>query len=114
MKRKRIIEIDIDYLRNPIISSDTETGELYTGIGVIDTNEKIKELNLKIGDMYDSNYEFNSHDVGCWFNEEKFNMERPVLLSMLKELINELNSVNDGSYKVVDKATKYIETLYKD
>lgn len=109
MKKK--IEIDIDFLRRPIFASNTITGELFTGIKVIDTNEKIKEINIRIGDMWDNYYEFDSHNQGCWFNEEQFKKDRSQILSLLKELIDELNRMNDGSYEIEDRATEYITTF---
>lgn len=106
--KKRLIDLQIDFLRCPILLSDIQDREIFTGIAVIDTNEKIKELNFKIGDMYAGYYECDSHDMACWFNEEQFKKDAPLLLSMLKELVDELNRVNDGSYEVEDRATKYI------
>lgn len=31
----------------------------------------VASLNGKIGKLYDSYYEFNSHGMACWFNEEQ-------------------------------------------
>lgn len=110
---KETITIDLDFARYPILESDYETKELFTDIAVIDCNQKIKDLNFKIGEMYESYYEIESHDMPCWFNEEQFKKDRPLLLSMLKELIDELNRANDGSYVIEDRATEYITNLYK-
>lgn len=110
---KEVIEVNIDFLMRPVFWSDGDTGELHTGIDVIDNNEKIKKLNIQIGDMYDGYYEFDSHDQACWFDEERFKKERPLLLSLVKELVEELNKINDGSYEVVDKATKYLKKICK-
>lgn len=109
--KKRIIELMIDYLCCPISSSDLQNGEIFTGIDVIDKNKKIIDLNYKIGTMYTDYYEFDSHDQACWFNDEQFHKDKPLLLSMIKELVNELERVNDGSYEVVDRATAYIASL---
>lgn len=31
----------------------------------------VASLNGKIGKLYDSYYEFNSHGMACWFNEDQ-------------------------------------------
>lgn len=109
--KKRNIEVSIDFLRRPILLSDLNTGKLFTGISAVDNNKLIEKLNKQIGDTYDDYYEFDSHDQGCWFNEEQFKKDRAKLLAWIKELVDELNRVCDGSYVVVDKATEYISTL---
>jgi len=47
MKEKEIITLDLDFLEGPILLSDIETGDLFTGIAVIDNDAEIKRLNKK-------------------------------------------------------------------
>lgn len=110
MNKKQII-LDIDYLRCPISSSDIEDGTLFTGINAIDNNDKIQNLNFKIGDIFSGYYKFDSDNQACWFDEEDFENGKESLLLMLSELIDELNKANDGSYEIIDKATEHIKGL---
>ena len=42
-----------------------------TGIDILDSDEKIRELNKEISKMYEEYYEFDSYDMPCYFNKEK-------------------------------------------
>ena len=105
------VKIMLDYLQGPIWTSDVETGTPQTGIAVIDENEEIRQLNFKIQDLFDGYYEFNSHDLPCWFNKEQEKADKEKMLAMITELINLLNKVNDGSFVIDDQETKRIKAL---
>lgn len=103
MKDIKTIVIQLDFMQGPIWISDAETGEPLTGIKIIDTDIKIRELNYKIQNMYNAYYEFNSHGEPCKFNFEKEKSERNELLILIKKLILRLNELCDGSYVVEDR-----------
>lgn len=107
----KTIRIMLDYLQGPIWTSDPETGKPETGIGVIDNDEKLRKLNYKIQDLYDSYYEFDSHDEACWFNEEQEKQDKQKMLDLLGKLRTRLDELNDGSYEINDLATPYYEGL---
>lgn len=105
------VKIMLDYLQGPIWTSDVETGNPQTGISVIDESEEIRQLNLKIQEIFDGYYEFNSHDQPCWFNKEQEKADKDKMLAMITELIGLLNKVNDGSFVIDDQETERIKAL---
>lgn len=110
---KKIIKLSLDILRCPIFLSDIETGEIYTGIKVIDNDPIVKELNHKLGLTYTSYYEFESHNEPCWFNDEQAIKDKNMLLDLTKKLVDRLNLINDGSYEVIDDTTEYLMEILK-
>ncbi len=111
--KKRKIELNLDFLRCPILESNIDTGMICTDIKIIDDDSMVKELNYKIGNIYSDYYEFDSHDLPCWFNMEKAKSDKRMLLDLTKKLVNRLNEINDGSYEVVDKITEYLNRILK-
>ena len=108
---KEIIRIQLDFLQGPIWISDVETGKPMTGIDVIDNDEKLRKINYEISTLYSSYYEFDSHDQACWFNEEQEKKDKEKMISLLKQLIDRLNELNDGSFLVEDYETERLEKL---
>ena len=103
---KEIIRIQLDFLQGPIWISDVETGQPMTGIDIIDNDEKLRKINYEISTLYSSYYEFDSHDQTCWFNEEQEKKDKEKMISLLKQLIDRLNEINDGSFVVEDYETE--------
>ena len=99
---KEIVRIQLDFLQGPIWISDAETGQPMTGIDIIDNDEKLRKINYEISTLYRSYYEFASHDQACWFNEEQEKKDKEKMISLLKQLIDRLNEINDGSFVVED------------
>ena len=108
---KEIIRIQLDFLQGPIWISDVETGQPMTGIDIIDNDEKLRKINYEISTLYSSYYEFDSHDQACWFNEEQEKKDKEKMISLLKQLIDRLNEINDGSFVVEDYETERLEKL---
>lgn len=69
---------------------------------LFDNDPVLSELNNKAMDMYDSYFEFDSHDVACWFNEEKEKLEKPQMLDIFSKIRTRLNEINDGSFVIAD------------
>ena len=108
---KEIIRIQLDFLQGPIWISDVETGQPMTGIDVIDNDEQLRKINYEISTLYNSYYELDSHEQGCWFNEEQEKKDKSKMLSFLKQLNDRLNELNDGSFIVEDYETDRLEKL---
>ena len=108
---KEIVKIQLDFLQGPIWISDVETGQPMTGIDIIDNDEKLRKINYEISTLYSSYYEFDSHDQACWFNEEQEKKDKEKMISLLKQLIDRLNELNDGSFIVEDYETERLEKL---
>ena len=108
---KEIVRIKLDFLQGPIWISDVETGQPMTGIDIIDNDEKLRKINYEISTLYSSYYELDSHEQACWFNEEQEKKDKSKMLSLLKQLIDRLNELNDGSFIVEDYETERLEKL---
>ena len=108
---KEIVRIKLDFLQGPIWISDVETGQPMTGIDIIDNDEKLRKINYEISTLYNSYYELDSHEQACWFNEEQEKKDKSKMLSLLKQLIDRLNELNDGSFIVEDYETERLEKL---
>lgn len=112
MKNKlQTIKIMLEYLQGPIWLSDIETGEPITGIAIIDADPIIKELNFKCSELYNSYYEFDSHNEACWFNYEKEKADKDIMLDLITKLISRLNEINDGTFIIEDLETERIKAL---
>lgn len=108
---KEIVRIQLDFNQGPIWISDVETGQPITGIDIIDNDEELRKINLEISTLYSSYYEFDSHEQACWFNEEQEKKDKFKMLSLLKQLLDRLDELNDGSFIVEDLETKRLEKL---
>ena len=105
------IRIQLDFLQGPIWTSDPMTGKPETGIALVDNDEQLRVINYDIQDLFDSYYEFDSHDQPCWFNEEQEKADKEKMLAMLAQLVARLEEINDGSYVVEDLETPRVEAL---
>lgn len=105
------IKIQLDFLQGPIWTSDPETGRPQTGVAVVDNDETLRAINYDIQDLYDSYYEFDSHDQACWFNEEQERADKEKMLALLARLLARLDELNDGSFVVEDLETPRVREL---
>lgn len=108
---KQVIRIQFDYLQGPIWMSDIETGEPLTGIELIDNDPELREPNRRAGQMFSSYYEFNSHNMPCWFNHEKEKAEKGIMLDLITQIVTRLNEINDGSFVIEDLESERIKAL---
>ncbi len=109
--KKETVRILLDFRQGPIWISDFNTGEPITGVDVVDNDKIIREINYKISHLYDSYYEFDSHDMPCWFNKEQEKADKSKMLELLKQLNDRLNEINDGSFVVEDLETERVKNL---
>ncbi len=105
------VKLMLDFLQGPIWISDVNTGKPMTGIELVDEDEQVRLLNYKIQDLYDSYYEFDSHDQACWFDEERERADKPRMLELLGKLNARLAEINDGSFVVDDQETPRVKAL---
>ena len=71
----------------------------------------VQEINEAINEMYSGYFEFDSHDVACWFDEEQQKADKHKMLELLGKLNARLAEINDGSFEVIDTETPYYESL---
>ncbi len=107
----KTLKISLDFLAGPLWKDEFIDGEPKTGILVIDNDDALQALNNQICELYSSYYEFDSHDLPCWFNEEKEKVDKPRMLELLGKLNARIAELNDGSFVVDDQETPRVEAL---
>lgn len=105
------IKIMNEFLHGPAWTCEEETGILTDALPLVHEDPIVASLNQKISELYDSYYEFNSHDLPCWFNEEKEKADKPHILELLGKLNARIAELNDGSFVVNDQETPRVEAL---
>ena len=104
------IRLTLDYKVGPIWTySDDERQKLTSGSDIVDNDEIAQRLNDEIQNMESSYYEFNSHDMPLWINEEKALNEKEQMYDKVQQLVKRLEEINDGSYTIVDLLSFEIE-----
>ena len=98
------IRIMNEFLHGPLWTLDSD-GISTQGLPIIENDPVLQALNEKIGERFDSYYEFDSHDQPCWFNETQRNADRALMLDWLQQLKNRLDEINDGSFVIEDLET---------
>lgn len=63
------IKIMNEFLHGPVWTCEEETGIPTDALPLVREDPVMASLNRKIGELFDSYYEFDSHDQPCWFNE---------------------------------------------
>lgn len=107
------VKIQLDYLSGPICKNffDPKTKTNCTDVKVIDEDRILAGIDREIRDMYASYYEFNTHGVACWFNQEKEKQGKEKMLALLAKLNARLGEINDGSFTVEDLETPRLKAL---
>ena len=72
------IKIMNEFPHGPVWTREEGTAILTDTLPLVHEDPLAASLNREIGELFDSYYEFDSHDQACWFNEEK---ERPISLA---------------------------------
>lgn len=100
--KKETIKLMFDYLSGPIRCNyiDEDTFKKMTGIKVVDEDLILKDLNNKASELYSSYYEFNSHNLPCYFNYKQQFKDRFIMRDLLQKIFERLNEINDGSYVI--------------
>lgn len=83
---------------------DTERNELCTGIKVVDSDQKLARMNEEIQAEFSALYVFDQEKAVT------FDLKQARIVKV-QELLQYFNSINDGSFIVVDRATEYLKQL---
>lgn len=78
---------------------------------LIEQDSELTLLNEKAKQLFDSYYEFNSHDKPCWFNHDKEKAEKDIMLDLISRIKARLNEISDGSFNVEDLETERLKSL---
>ena len=105
------IKIKFDYSYKILWEYDEKEIMNYKYLEFIEENKNILELENKIYDLYWDYIEFNSHEQAMWINEEQMKKDKYILLDLIKQLVNRLNEINDGSFVVEDLETPILNEL---
>ena len=82
-----------------------------TDYDLIDEDVELIKLNDETAELFDSYYEFDSHDQPCWFNEELERKTKNEMLELIRKIKKRLSEIDDGTFKVVDYETERLEKL---
>jgi hypothetical protein len=104
------IKIMNEFLHSPIWTYG-EDGIITDDLSIIENDDILQKLSQEAIDMYSGYYEFDSHDVPCWFNSEKEKAEKEEMLGIIGKIVSRLNEINDGSYVVEDLETPRLLSL---
>ncbi len=109
----KTIKITLDFMNGPIWKDELhpETYERYCGVDIIDNDEYIQKLNLEIQELYSSYYHFDDNTSSFIFDIDAEKNDKFKLLNLLNKLINRLNELNDGTFRVDDRETDRIKNL---
>lgn len=78
---------------------------------LIHDDSVLAALNTQAADLFDGYYEFDTHDVPCWFNHEKEKAEKDIMLDLIAQIVARLNEINDGSFVIEDFETERLKSL---
>ena len=105
------IKIFNDFLHSPIWTYD-EDGIPTDDPPLIANDSILQDLCKQAEEMYFCYFEFDSHDVACWFDHEKEKAEKDQMLDIINKILARLNEINDGSFIVEEYVSKRLKKLY--
>ena len=100
-----------EFLHGPVWTCEEGTGIVIDDLPLVHEDPIVASLNHEIGELFDSYYEFDSHDLPCWFNEGQEKADKPRMLELLGKLNTRIAELNDGSFVVDDQETPQVEAL---
>lgn len=80
---------------------------------LIDNDNELQELNKKTEELFDSYYEFDSHEQPVWFNEELEKKTSREMLDLIIKIKNRLSEIDDGSFIIEDTESERLIKLAK-
>ena len=100
------IKIKFDFSHGPIWADkyDAPTGKWSTGISLLDNDAALIALNEAAEREYSSLYSFDKQG-SIKFDTAMFEKKKDSLLSFVQTIILRMNSLNDGSFEVIDEAS---------
>ncbi|MBO7393012.1 MAG: RNA helicase [Abditibacteriota bacterium] len=106
----KTVKLMNEFLHGPIWIIDDE-GWITDDLPLVNDDPVLKELNERAMEMYDNYYEFDSHDVACWFNHEQEKADKDIMLDIINKIKARLDEINDGSFVVEDYVTEHLKNL---
>lgn len=103
------LRIKFDFSHGPIWKDkfDVRTGKWSTGIDVIDNDKALAILNEEAEKEYAALYSFDENGLPH-FNNKAYEANKHELLSLVQTIVLRVNSLNDGTYKVIDEETEQL------
>ena len=99
-----------EFLHGPLWVVDEDGAAfLEEKIPTVERDEEVRTLSERICDMYDSYYDFDSHDCACWFDEPRERAEASEMLDLAWCLYVRVCELNDGSFNVDDRLIPDLE-----
>lgn len=104
------VKIMNEYLHGPIWVYNSNGISVWK-YPLISDDPLLNVLNDKAMELFSGYYEFDSHDVPCWFNSEKEKAEKDIMLNLISQIKNRLQEINDGSFVIEDLETERLNNL---
>lgn len=104
------VKIMNEYLHGPIWVYNSNGISVWK-YPLISDDPLLNVLNNKAMELFSGYYEFDSHDVPCWFNSEKEKAEKDIMLNLISQIKNRLQEINDGSFVIEDLETERLNNL---
>mgnify|MGYP006916131696 CR=1 FL=1 len=99
-----------DFMHDPVWVYNSDGIALYK-YPPIEDDPVISALSAEAMEMFADYYEFDSHDVPCWFDHDKEKRERDQMLDLIERIIARLNEINNSSFVVEDCETERLKGL---
>ena len=99
-----------EYLHGPIWVYNSD-GIAVRNFPLVYNDPILETLNKKAMEMFSSYYEFDSHDMPCWFDKDKEKREKQQMADIIRQILNRLKEINDGSFVVEDYETERLNSL---
>ena len=105
----KTLKLMMNYGNGPIWKDkyDPNIQQLFTGIEVVDNDYALKVLNEEAQEIMESFYSFNESSC-CEFDYDAFNKRKDDLVSIVDTIKIRLESINDGSFNVVDETGRVL------
>ena len=103
------VRIMSEFLRSPVWIY--EDGIVTDDLPIVNNDAIIQDLCDRASEMFTGYYEFDTHDVPCWFNHEKERAEKDIMLDLIAQIVARLNEINDGSFVIEDIESARLKAL---
>ena len=99
-----------EYLHGPIWVYNSD-GIAVRNFPLVYNDPILETLNKKAMEMFSSYYEFDSHGMPCWFDKNKEKREKQQMADIIRQILNRLKEINNGSFVVEDYETERLNSL---
>lgn len=104
------LRIKFDFSHGPIWKDkyDITTENWSTGIDIVDNDKALSVLNEEAEKEYSSLYFFDEDGV-LRFDSQAFEIKKSNLLSLIQTIILRIDSLNDGTFEVLDEESNNLK-----